>query len=273
MRHLESNLEIALLRQRTSSRPAIGASTAPLTAAPYALYSQVAPWDAITDMPAGFADGVDDVDDADAGPANELEMPPSCASGQLTEWDGSAWACAEDDEDSDADPAYELNQGLALVSNTLVITDAGGALGTDLSVYQQRVSGSCTVGSTVRAINTDGSVVCEAHDTRPVYSLTTLDSTGSVGRETSITVGTDGLGLISYRDSTNGDLKVAHCDNVACTNATVSTLDNTGNVGFSTSITVGTDGLGLISHYDYTNSALKVAHCSNVFCVPYWARE
>jgi hypothetical protein len=33
---------------------------------------------------------------------------------------------------------------------------------------------------------------------------------------TSITTGADGLGLISYYDFTNEDLKVAHCDNTFC---------------------------------------------------------
>jgi hypothetical protein len=33
----------------------------PLTAAPYALYSQAAPWSGLSGVPAGFADGVDDV--------------------------------------------------------------------------------------------------------------------------------------------------------------------------------------------------------------------
>ena len=32
-----------------------------------------------------------------------------------------------------------------------------------------------------------------------------------------MTIGNDGLGLISYYDYTNQDLKVAHCGNVACT--------------------------------------------------------
>ena len=43
-------------------------------------------------------------------------------------------------------------------------------------------------------------------------STFTLDSGGYVGSYTSITIGVDGLGLISYRDDINDDLKVAHCD-------------------------------------------------------------
>jgi hypothetical protein len=96
-------------------------------------------------------------------------------------------------------------------------------------------------------------------------ALTTLDSTG-VGLFTSATVGADGLGLISYYDNTNQDLKVAHCTNVACTSATKSTLDSTGDVGAYTSVTIGADGFGLISYKDGTNSDLKVAHCNNTAC-------
>ncbi len=53
-------------------------------------------------------------------------------------------------------------------------------------------------------------------------TLTTLDDTGDVGQDTSVTIGADGLGLISYHDVTNGNLKVAHCSNRACTAATLS---------------------------------------------------
>ena len=101
------------------------------------------------------------------------------------------------------------------------------------------------------------------------FSRTTLDDTGEVGNYPSITIGTDGLGIISYRDNTNQSLKVAHCADTACTSATTSPLDTSGNVGKYTSITIGTDGLGLISYRDMTNTDLKVAHCSNSFCVPF----
>jgi hypothetical protein len=94
-----------------------------------------------------------------------------------------------------------------------------------------------------------------------------------VGLDTSVTIGADGLGLISYYDNTNGDLKVAHCSDITCTAATTTTLDETGIVGRYTSVTIGADGLGLISYYDLTNNDLKVAHCENAFCSPYFRRR
>ena len=37
-----------------------------------------------------------------------------------------------------------------------------------------------------------------------------------MGRDTSITLGVDGLPLVSYYDYTNDDLKVVHCSNRFC---------------------------------------------------------
>jgi hypothetical protein len=99
-----------------------------------------------------------------------------------------------------------------------------------------------------------------------------LDSTGLVGGDTSITIGADGLGLISYCDASNGKLKVAHCNNLACSSATTTTLDSVG-LDDDTSITIGADGLGLISYRDATNGALKVAHCGNALCQPFVRRR
>src|SRR5262245_60634046 len=101
---------------------------------------------------------------------------------------------------------------------------------------------------------------------RTPNTLSILDSAGIVGSFTSITIGSDELGLISYHDETTGDLKVAHCGDVSCSSVITATLDTTGTVGTHTSIIVGSDGLGLISYYDGTNLDLKVAHCSDVAC-------
>jgi len=44
----------------------------------------------------------------------------------------------------------------------------------------------------------------------------TLASDENVDFETSITIGADGLGLISYQAHPTEDLKVAHCENTFC---------------------------------------------------------
>jgi cell shape-determining protein MreC len=97
-------------------------------------------------------------------------------------------------------------------------------------------------------------------------TISSIDKTGNVGQYTSITIGSDGLGLISYFDESKADLKVAHCSNVDCTSVTLTSIDTVGKVGLYTSIATGFDGLGLISYYDDSNDDLKVAHCSNAEC-------
>jgi hypothetical protein len=97
-------------------------------------------------------------------------------------------------------------------------------------------------------------------------TISTVDSTGTVGQYTSITIGTDGMPVISYHDYTNGTLKVAKCANAACSGAAViSTVDSVGNLGTSySSITIGTDGMPVISY----NAAgvLRMAKCANAAC-------
>jgi hypothetical protein len=70
---------------------------------------------------------------------------------------------------------------------------------------------------------------------------------------TSITLGVDGKGLIAFFDG------VAHCDDVACSSATISLLPGAGP-----GVAIGTDGLGVI--YGPGGRAL---HCSDVRCTSY----
>src|SRR5690606_27905865 len=52
----------------------------------------------------------------------------------------------------------------------------------------------------------------------PFYEDNIVDSTGA-GRYNSMIIGRDGLPLISYHDTQNGDLKVAHCTDLTCSQA------------------------------------------------------
>ena len=103
---------------------------------------------------------------------------------------------------------------------------------------------------------------------RPVCTATVakIDYKADVGADSSLAIGTDGLGLISYFDFDSGNLKVAHCDALDCSTATFTALDTAGNVGQHTSITIGIDKKPVISYYDESAAALKVAKCGNLSC-------
>jgi hypothetical protein len=107
-------------------------------------------------------------------------------------------------------------------------------------------------------------------------TTTDIDTMGDVGRWSSIKIGSDGLPLISYVHERNinptaftQDLKVAHCNDIACTSATVTPLDKASRVSDVTSLAIGGDGFGLVSYQDTassTSTKMKVAHCLDIAC-------
>ena len=95
----------------------------------------------------------------------------------------------------------------------------------------------------------------------------TLDSDGAVGRDTSIAIGVDGNPVISYRASTDGNLKMVHCTSIDCsTQDNPMILDSNGSVGFDTSMTISVEGYPIVSYFDNTNANLKLVHCTSVNC-------
>jgi fructose-specific phosphotransferase system component IIB len=94
----------------------------------------------------------------------------------------------------------------------------------------------------------------------------TLETTGSVGWDTSIAIGVDGNPAISHYDDTNEDLELYVCDDPACSSGTNVTLETTGDVGWDTSIAIGVDGNPVISHYDATNEDLELYVCDDPAC-------
>jgi len=111
---------------------------------------------------------------------------------------------------------------------------------------------------------------CSTHDT-PV----TLDSAGDVGLDTSITIGADGLPVISYGDLGFNRVIVAKCNDQSCVSSPVITIvGSAGSGGDYTSIAIGADGLPVISYQDGNpNFDLKITKCSNPYCIPNWIRR
>lgn len=73
----------------------------------------------------------------------------------------------------------------------------------------------------------------------------------------SIAIGPDGFATIAYANGTN--LRVAKCNNLACTAPLLTTVDTGATIRY-TAVATGSDGLPVIA-YEYGN-ALRVVHCS-----------
>ena len=98
--------------------------------------------------------------------------------------------------------------------------------------------------------------------------LTAVDFAGDVGSYTSLVMGLDGFGRISYIDDTNKDLKFARCTNDLCSTSVLSVVDASNDINEVTSIALGSDGLERISYYYDQTDDLRIARCTNGDCSP-----
>lgn len=137
--------------------------------------------------------------------------------------------------------------------------------------YQIRVTGTCPAGQSLQGINGDGTVVCFVLGAPPVASVVDDPPANGVGIYSSLTIGTDGLPVISYYDTTAGNLKVAKCNDADCAGGdeTLTTVDASVNdVGAYSSIAIGSDGNPVIAYEDQNLFALKVVKCDDPACAP-----
>ncbi|QQR76026.1 MAG: hypothetical protein IPJ17_10790 [Holophagales bacterium] len=116
----------------------------------------------------------------------------------------------------------------------------------------------------------DALKVAKCNDAACTTSTRTVvhDPVDQILGKTSLAIGNDGKPVISFLDWTAGTLKVAKCNDVACTGGgeTISTVDDSAWVGSNSSIAIGLDGFPVISYFDDTNDDLKVAKCNDAAC-------
>lgn len=154
-----------------------------------------------------------------------------------------------------------LSGGPITTSGTIDIAAGGvGLAQIDTSQVQARAAGTCALGSYLRGMNADGSLICTALVAAP--RLIAVDA----GVEPSIAIGSDGYPVISYYDSSATVLKVAKCADAACNTVKITTVDATANAGEYNSIAIGSNTFPVVSYWDFGNGSLKVATCVDVAC-------
>ncbi|MBI3638485.1 hypothetical protein HY227_01960 [Candidatus Wolfebacteria bacterium] len=96
-------------------------------------------------------------------------------------------------------------------------------------------------------------------------------TTGNSGQSPSITIGSDGLPIISWYRAYNTNLYVTHCGNVGCSAGNTNTAieDVTGINSKNSSIAIGANGLPVVAYlYNWfsNNNYLKFLYCGNTDC-------
>jgi len=152
-----------------------------------------------------FADITGTIDPTDL-PAGLVTGPLACTgTDKVTGVDSSgALVCGADvDTDTDTDTTYTAGTGLTLTGTTFSV---------NTGTIQMRVSGTCAAGNSIRAINVDGSVVCEPDDvgTGDITGVTAgsgLTGGGTVGTVT-LSVGTAAITATHLAPSSCGSSEI-----------------------------------------------------------------
>ena len=216
--------------------------------------ASAAPWSGLTGVPAGFADGVDN----DSGGTVTSVVAGTGLSGGTITGSGTIGIAP-----GGVGPA-QIADGA--VGPAQLAPAAVRLAQIDTNQVQARISGSCAVGEYFRGVNADGTVACD-----PVPGLASLsvvdDPPANNVDEPALAIGADGLPVMSYWDSTDGDLKFARCVDSACRRpAQVRVLDATGSTGRYNAIAIGSGGLPVISYVSSSTSELRLARCLDAAC-------
>ena len=102
--------------------------------------------------------------------ATTYRLPQGCAANAVAKYNTGTgtWDCATDNSGAGGGTVTSITAGTGLTGGTITTT---GTVAADTTYLQRRVSSSCAAGSSIRAINVDGTVVCQTDSTGPANAF------------------------------------------------------------------------------------------------------
>ena len=201
-----------------------------ISSVPYSLVSA-------TSALAANADTLDTLDSTDFSSTGDLESHAGLSGAHHTKYADSEAVAARGTKGNTNPLNHDRYADGAAVSAVLAADGSGSGLDADkldgLDARRLRPGGAQAEGAIAGALADALGIYLSP------YTVTSVDTGSTVGYYTSIAIGVDGLPIISYQDQSKADLKVAHCEDVACTSATISTVNSAGFVGRYSSIAIG----------------------------------
>lgn len=204
--------------------------------AAFARQAATVPWSGITGVPATLADGDNDTTYGATGPLTLTGTTfglssAGCSPGDAWVWNGTGWSCQE--AAGGGGGVYTAGPGLTL---------DGTEFRADTAALQARVGGTCPPGSSIRAIGSDGNVLCQTDNVGAgdVSAVTVVAGSGLTGGGTSgdLIIGVDDA-LLQRR--VTGDCAIGTSIRAINADGTV-VCQAAGNNGDITAVTVVVGG-------------------------------
>lgn len=154
----------------------------------------------------------------------------------------------------------------------------GGASGivtlsVDSQQYQRRIGTACPARHYIRAINEDGTPVCESIDAPLPAVIVSIveesDIQGLMADDSDLIIGADGLPSIAYRYGLSfpgpASARLAKCLDLACTQATLTALSEA-RYGQFISATLSPNGFPLLAFSALPQGSPNVVQCTTATC-------
>lgn len=93
-----------------------------------------------------------------------------------------------------------------------------------------------------------------------------VDNAANVGYYSSLAINSSGNAVIGYFDDTNNNLKLAICNDLACSAPSVQTLAPSGGQGTYTSLQLAAGNIPVIAYYTFPAEDMRLLRCADAAC-------